>query len=199
MLLEGSELMKDEHESQLYDDFEHFRQNKGEIIHEYYVRFVTTVKLDRGLKTSNYDQLYAYLKQHEAHANENKMILERDNQHAIDPLAFVIQWFSPRALQYHNSSLFHKSCIVPPVNPSTTISKRMDGLMDERAFVLFNTRWTDEHVWLMMWKKEPVQDLAQRVQRPFNLINVISFDSNVDEAPMAQIMFMANLIITDPI
>ncbi|GKC60010.1 hypothetical protein Tco_1087608, partial [Tanacetum coccineum] len=32
MLLEGSELMKDEHESQLYDDFEHFRQNKGEIV-----------------------------------------------------------------------------------------------------------------------------------------------------------------------
>nr|GEX95396.1 retrovirus-related Pol polyprotein from transposon TNT 1-94 [Tanacetum cinerariifolium] len=52
-------------------------------------RFVTTVKLNRGLKTSNYAQLYAYLKQHEAHANENKMMLERYNQYAIDPLAFV--------------------------------------------------------------------------------------------------------------
>ncbi|GJY44489.1 zinc finger, CCHC-type containing protein [Tanacetum coccineum] len=29
MLLEGSELTKDERESQLYDEFEHFRQNKG--------------------------------------------------------------------------------------------------------------------------------------------------------------------------
>ncbi|GJV66435.1 hypothetical protein Tco_1477263, partial [Tanacetum coccineum] len=29
--------------------------------------FVTMVKLNRGLKTSNYEQLYAYLKQHEAH------------------------------------------------------------------------------------------------------------------------------------
>ncbi|GJW31480.1 hypothetical protein Tco_0051512 [Tanacetum coccineum] len=62
MLLEGSELTKDERQSQLYDDFEHFRQNKEETIHEYY--------------------------QHEAHANENKMMLERYNQHAIDPLAF---------------------------------------------------------------------------------------------------------------
>nr|GEY16572.1 ribonuclease H-like domain-containing protein [Tanacetum cinerariifolium] len=44
-------------------------------------RFVTVVKLNRGLKTSNYDQLYAYLKQHEAHANENKMMLERYTQH----------------------------------------------------------------------------------------------------------------------
>ncbi|GJY86925.1 hypothetical protein Tco_0500951 [Tanacetum coccineum] len=89
MLLEGSELTRDERESQLYDDFEHFRQNKGETIHEYYIRFVTIIKLNRGLKTSNYDQLYAYLKQHEAHANENKMMLERYTQHAIDPLAFV--------------------------------------------------------------------------------------------------------------
>nr|GEY76126.1 retrovirus-related Pol polyprotein from transposon TNT 1-94 [Tanacetum cinerariifolium] len=38
MLLEGSELTKEDHESQLYDDFEQFRQNKGETIHDYYVR-----------------------------------------------------------------------------------------------------------------------------------------------------------------
>ncbi|GJS36194.1 retrovirus-related pol polyprotein from transposon TNT 1-94 [Tanacetum coccineum] len=37
MLLEGSELTKEDRESQLYDDFEHFRQNKGETIHDYYV------------------------------------------------------------------------------------------------------------------------------------------------------------------
>nr|GEX98391.1 retrovirus-related Pol polyprotein from transposon TNT 1-94 [Tanacetum cinerariifolium] len=38
ILLQGSELTKNEHESQLYDDFEHFHQNKGETIHEYYAR-----------------------------------------------------------------------------------------------------------------------------------------------------------------
>ncbi|GJZ66370.1 hypothetical protein Tco_0623066 [Tanacetum coccineum] len=53
------------------------------------VKMLLEVKLNRGLKTYNYDQLYAYLKQHEAHANENKMMLERYNQHAIDPLAFA--------------------------------------------------------------------------------------------------------------
>ncbi|GJW92351.1 hypothetical protein Tco_0169904 [Tanacetum coccineum] len=75
--------------------------------------FMTTVKLDRGLKTSNYDQLYAYLKQHEAHANENKMILERDNQHAIDPLAFVSNVSPP---QYNTqSSVVPQSAYVPPV------------------------------------------------------------------------------------
>nr|GEW54391.1 hypothetical protein [Tanacetum cinerariifolium] len=87
----GFKLTKEERESQLYDDFEHFRQNKGETIHDYYVRFaklindmrnikmtmsrmqlnskfvnkmlpewgrfVTAVKLNRGLRDSNYDQL----------------------------------------------------------------------------------------------------------------------------------------------
>ncbi|GKD89676.1 hypothetical protein Tco_1365183, partial [Tanacetum coccineum] len=89
MLLEGSKLTKDDRESQLYDEFKHFRQHKGENIHDYYVRFVTAVKLNSGLKESNHDQLYAYLKQHELHANENKMLMERVNPHSHDPLALV--------------------------------------------------------------------------------------------------------------
>ncbi|GJY58149.1 hypothetical protein Tco_0458041, partial [Tanacetum coccineum] len=123
ILLQGSELTKDERESQLYDDFEHFHQNKGETIYEYYVRFrklinnmrntkmtmpkmqlnskfvnnmlpewgrfVSAFKLNRGLKTSNYDQLNAYLKKNKAHSSKNKMMLEKYNQHAIDPIAFM--------------------------------------------------------------------------------------------------------------
>ncbi|GKC41216.1 hypothetical protein Tco_1058938 [Tanacetum coccineum] len=123
MILEGSELTKDDRESQLYDEFEHFCQIKGETIHVYYVRFTklindlrnikmtmsrmqlnskfvtnklpewsrftTEVKLNRGLKESNFDQLYAYLKQHEVHANENKMMMERFIQPTNDPLALV--------------------------------------------------------------------------------------------------------------
>ncbi|GJT92982.1 retrovirus-related pol polyprotein from transposon TNT 1-94 [Tanacetum coccineum] len=80
MILEGSELTKDDRESQLYDEFEHFRQIKGETIQGYYVR---------GLKESNFDQLYAYLKQHEVHANENRIMMERFSQPNNDPLALV--------------------------------------------------------------------------------------------------------------
>ncbi|GJY61715.1 hypothetical protein Tco_0462372 [Tanacetum coccineum] len=53
-------------------------------------RFVKKVKLNRGLRDSNYDQLYAYLKQHEEHANENKMMLDRFTQHTIDPLTLML-------------------------------------------------------------------------------------------------------------
>ncbi|GJV75221.1 hypothetical protein Tco_1506805 [Tanacetum coccineum] len=146
MLLEGSELTKEVHESQLYDDFEHFCQHKGETIHDYYVqfaklindmrnikmtmsrmqlnskfvnnmlpewgRFVIAVKLNRGLRDSNYDQLYAYLKQYEAHANENKMLLDRFTQHTIDPLTLI----SNVAPQQYNSqsSINPSSTYVPP-------------------------------------------------------------------------------------
>ncbi|GKF89126.1 hypothetical protein Tco_0263089, partial [Tanacetum coccineum] len=41
-------------------------------------RFITEVKLNRGLKESNFDQLYAYLKQHEMQAQENGAVLDEE-------------------------------------------------------------------------------------------------------------------------
>ncbi|GKA35131.1 retrovirus-related pol polyprotein from transposon TNT 1-94 [Tanacetum coccineum] len=52
MILEGSELIKDDRESQLYNEFEHFRQIKGETIHVYYVRFM---KLINDMRNIQYD------------------------------------------------------------------------------------------------------------------------------------------------
>nr|GEY36274.1 hypothetical protein [Tanacetum cinerariifolium] len=48
-------------------------------------KFVTDVKLVKDLHTSNYDQLHAYLEQHELYANEVRLMRERNQ----DPLAFV--------------------------------------------------------------------------------------------------------------
>ncbi|GJY25881.1 hypothetical protein Tco_0400607 [Tanacetum coccineum] len=75
-------------------------------------RFVTAVKLNRGLRDSNYDQLYAYLKQHEAHANENKMMFDRFTHHTVDPLALMSN-VTPQ--QYNSqSSRNPSSTYVPP-------------------------------------------------------------------------------------
>nr|GEU62098.1 hypothetical protein [Tanacetum cinerariifolium] len=146
MLLEGSELTKEDQESQLYDDFENFQQHKEEIIHGYYVRFsklinvmrnikmtmtrmqlnskfvnnmlpewgrfVTAVKLNKGLRDSNYDQLYAYLKQHETHVNENKMILDRFTQQTVDPLSLMSNVSHQQ--HYSQSSSTLPSTYVPP-------------------------------------------------------------------------------------
>nr|GEV37450.1 hypothetical protein [Tanacetum cinerariifolium] len=48
-------------------------------------KFVTDVKLVRDLHTTNVDQLHAYLGQHEFHANEVRLMHERNS----DPLALV--------------------------------------------------------------------------------------------------------------
>nr|GEU61699.1 retrovirus-related Pol polyprotein from transposon TNT 1-94 [Tanacetum cinerariifolium] len=50
MLLEGSKLTKEDRESQLYDDFEHFRQHKRETIRDYYVRFAKLINDMRNIK-----------------------------------------------------------------------------------------------------------------------------------------------------
>ncbi|GJW51702.1 hypothetical protein Tco_0093053 [Tanacetum coccineum] len=50
MILEGSELTKDDRESQLYDEFEHFRQTKGETIQGYYVRFTKLINDMKNIK-----------------------------------------------------------------------------------------------------------------------------------------------------
>ncbi|GJZ01123.1 hypothetical protein Tco_0519084 [Tanacetum coccineum] len=123
MLLAGSELTKEDRESQLYDEFERFKMLPGENINEYYVRFhklvndmrnirmtmpniqlnskfvnnmspewdrfVTAVKLNKGLKETNHEQLYAYLKQHEKHAAQDRLIIERITPTTNDQLAFV--------------------------------------------------------------------------------------------------------------
>ncbi|GJU42488.1 retrovirus-related pol polyprotein from transposon TNT 1-94 [Tanacetum coccineum] len=132
MLLEVSKLTKEDRESQL---------------------FVTAVKLNRGLRDSNYDQLYAYLKQHEAHANENKMITSSNtrNQAAVQDDKVVVQ----------------------------NVQGRQDNAVDEDM---------DE---------QPVQDLALNVDNVFQANDCDAFDSDVDEAPTAQTMFIENLSSSD--
>ncbi|GJR97372.1 integrase, catalytic region, zinc finger, CCHC-type containing protein [Tanacetum coccineum] len=51
-------------------------------------RFVTAVKLNKGLKETNHEQLYAYLKQHEKHDAQDRLIIERITPPTNDPLAF---------------------------------------------------------------------------------------------------------------
>nr|GFA11409.1 hypothetical protein [Tanacetum cinerariifolium] len=97
ILLDGSELTKEDCKSQL---------------------LVTTVKVNRGLRDSNYDQLYAYLKQHEVHANENKIMLDQFTQHTVDPLALMSNVSNQQ--HYLQSSTTSSSTYVQPHFSDTT-------------------------------------------------------------------------------
>ncbi|GJX11156.1 integrase, catalytic region, zinc finger, CCHC-type containing protein [Tanacetum coccineum] len=70
-------------------------------------KFVTDVKLVKDLHTTNFDQLHAYLEQHELHANEVRLMRERNQ----DPLALVANhqmtppYFNTYQSSYNNPQL----------------------------------------------------------------------------------------------
>nr|GEV35631.1 retrovirus-related Pol polyprotein from transposon TNT 1-94 [Tanacetum cinerariifolium] len=184
--------------SRVYSDLTSKEKDRGESIHDYYVRFaklindmrnikiamsrlqlnskftnnmlpewgrfVTAVKLNRGLRDSNYDQLYAYLKQHETHAKENKIMLERFSQPTVDPLALLS----------NGQARLGQARTVKCYNCNGGQDNAFDGDVD----------------------KQHVQDLALNVDIVFQ---ADTFDSDVDEASTTQTMFMANLSFADPV
>nr|GEX42358.1 retrovirus-related Pol polyprotein from transposon TNT 1-94 [Tanacetum cinerariifolium] len=89
-------------------------------------RYVTAVKLNRGLRDSNYDQLYAYLKQHETHAKENKMILKCFSQPTVDPLALLSNVSNPH--HYSPSSSASSSTQDPPPLAESRRPNRGQGI-----------------------------------------------------------------------
>ncbi|GKB67755.1 hypothetical protein Tco_0929167 [Tanacetum coccineum] len=94
LLMQGTSLAKQERECKLYDEFDKFAYKKGETLlntkflntlPSEWSKFVTDVKLVRDLQTTNIDQLHAYLGQHEFHANDVRLMHERNSY----PLTFV--------------------------------------------------------------------------------------------------------------
>ncbi|GJR05776.1 hypothetical protein Tco_0528760 [Tanacetum coccineum] len=285
MLLEGSELTKEDRESQLYDDFEHFRQNKGETFHNYlcpgfasfindmqnikmtmskiqlnskfvnnmlpeWGRFVIAVKLNKGLKDSNFDQLYAYLKQHEAHANENKKMLEYTTQSDFgnSPTENLSRTKPTTCLTHPDHT---KPFFLNKQSTQTSSNPRIKSTIQEGRVVVQNVQGRqnrgqgnnargacavgygraqnrvgnanpgqarqmllmqaqengvvlDEEQLLFLAggqdnafdedvDEQPVQDLALNDDMCFQADDCDAYDSDVDDAPTAQTLFMANL------
>ncbi|GJT30842.1 hypothetical protein Tco_0911117 [Tanacetum coccineum] len=261
-------------------------------------RFLTAIKLNRGLRDDNYDQLYDYLKQHEAHANENKMMLDRFTQHTVDPLALMLnvshqQYYSQSSTtppstyvplhfadntqldsgisptdnlienltntlalltqsyktylpqtnnQLRTSSNTRNQAIIQDgrvvvqnvqgrqnrgqrnnargagadgygralnrvgnANPgqarqikcyNCTVQENMVALDEEQLLFIIGGQdnAVDKDV-----DEQPVQDLALNVDNVFQANDFDAFDYDVDEAPTAQTMFMANLSSTYPV
>ncbi|GJZ79228.1 hypothetical protein Tco_0644065 [Tanacetum coccineum] len=72
LFTQGTSLSKQERECRLYDEFDEFSYVKVQANTKFlnslppeWCKFVIDVKLARDLHTSNYDQLYAYIEQHE--------------------------------------------------------------------------------------------------------------------------------------
>nr|GEV40456.1 hypothetical protein [Tanacetum cinerariifolium] len=190
MLLEGSELTKEDPESQLMQLNLMFVNN---MLPEW-GRFVTAVKLNRGLRDSNYDQLYAYLKQHE-------------NQATIQDGKVVIQNVQGRQNRGHGNNA-RGACVAGYGGAQNRVGYANPG--QARQIKCYNCNGIDEEQLLFITSgqdnvvdddvdEQPIQDLALNVDNVFQADDYDAFDSNVDEAPTTQTMFMANLSSADPV
>ncbi|GKB28131.1 retrovirus-related pol polyprotein from transposon TNT 1-94, partial [Tanacetum coccineum] len=175
--------------------------------------FVTAVKLNRGLRDSNYDQLYAYLKQHKEHANENKMMLDRFTQHSADPLTLMSNVSHQRVIRIEVKGTMQGVQVqlvmgelrtelgmqiqVKQGRLSVTTATENEVALDEEQLLFIaggQDNVVDKNV-----DAQPIQDLALNVDNVFQANDCDAFDSDVDEAPTAQTMFMANLSSANPV
>nr|GEY08949.1 hypothetical protein [Tanacetum cinerariifolium] len=145
-------------------------------------------KTKQGLRDSNYDQLYAYLKQHEAHANENKMMLDRFTQHIVDPLALMsnVSYQQP----YSQSSTTPPSIYVPP---HLVDNAHLDSGNNPRGGGAAGYGGAQNRV------GNANSGQARQIKCYNCNDDCDAFDYDVDEAPTAQTMFMANLSFSDPV
>ncbi|GJW54614.1 hypothetical protein Tco_0098699 [Tanacetum coccineum] len=201
MLLEGSEFTK------LINDMRNIKMTMPKMqLNSKFVntmlsdwgRFVTAVKLNRGMKTSNYDQLYAYLKQHETHANENRMIVGNANPgqarqikcYYCNGIGYIARNYT-QLKQPQNSEYFKDKMLL--------MQAQENGVVLDEEQLLFiaggqTNTFDDDDV-----DEAPVQDLALNKDNVFQANHCDAFDSDVDEALMAHTMFLANLSSVDPI
>nr|GEU33532.1 hypothetical protein [Tanacetum cinerariifolium] len=179
MLLEGSELTKKDRESQLMQLNSKFVNN---MLPEY-GRFITAVKLNRGLRDSNYDQLYAYLKQHEGRQNRG----HGNNAQGTGAAGY-------RGAQirvgYANPEYFKdKMLLIQAQENEVTLDK------EQLLFIAGGQdNVVDDDV-----DEQPIQDIALNVDNVFQADDCNAFDFDVNEAPTAQTMFMANLLSAYPV
>ncbi|GJU99235.1 hypothetical protein Tco_1328506 [Tanacetum coccineum] len=231
-----------ESESQLYDEFEHIRQIKGETIQGYDVRFTKLINDMRNIKMTMPKMQLNSKFQHEVHANENRTMMERFLQPTNDPLALVsnasVQQYptqsskSPQSsnepspadnFQLDSGSSSTENLIEITVQDGRVVVQDVCGKYNAnnqgRPFQRNNARGNvvtgnvgvlDEEQSLFLAGEQvtnfdddvddsPKNDLALNMDHVFEADECDAFDSDVDEGPTTQTMFMANLTSEDPI
>nr|GEU52586.1 hypothetical protein [Tanacetum cinerariifolium] len=215
MLIEGSELTKEDRESQLFakliNDMRNIKMTMSRLqLNSKFVnnmlpewdRFMTAVKLNRGLRDSNYDQQYAYLKQHETHAKENKMMIECFSQPTVDPLALLSNVSNPQHYSPLSSASSSTQVPQPLADSSSPAEDLIENLTNTLALLTQSYRTflpqTNNQLRTSSNARNQatVQDGRVVVQ---NADNCDAFDFDVDEAPTTQTLFMANMSSADPV
>nr|GEV43964.1 integrase, catalytic region, zinc finger, CCHC-type, peptidase aspartic, catalytic [Tanacetum cinerariifolium] len=186
-------------------------------------RFVTAVKLNRGLRDSNYDQLYAYLKQHEYYsrssitpsstfvqpnfADNTQLDLglsPTDNviENLTNTLALLTQSYKTYLPQTNNklrtSSNTRNQAKVQDIR---VVVQNVQGYIARNCTQPKrpqNSKYFKDKMLLMQAQENEVA-LDEEQLLFIAADDCDAFDFDVDEAPTTQTMFMANLSSADPI
>ncbi|GJZ58567.1 hypothetical protein Tco_0614061 [Tanacetum coccineum] len=157
--------------------FEDRKFNKGNRESQ---RFVIAMKLNKGLKDSNLNHECCILEATRGTCQLNKMMLERLTQQTVDPLAAknrgaqgnnAVGCARGRELQLPRYATIARNCTQP---------KRLQ-----------NSEYFKDK---MLYSGCKAQENRVSFADDYD-----AYDSDVDEAPTAQTMFMANLSSTDPV
>ncbi|GJY43754.1 hypothetical protein Tco_0431967 [Tanacetum coccineum] len=106
-------------------------------------KFVTDVKLLKDLHTTNFDQLHAYLKQHELYTNKVRLLRERNQ----DPLASVAnQQMTPPQFNTYQSS-YDNPQLQQQFSPSQMVMAGNDGRGPVVVWQIERWRWTSGDGW----------------------------------------------------
>ncbi|GKC00056.1 hypothetical protein Tco_0986192 [Tanacetum coccineum] len=156
LLVQGTELSYHERECKLYNEFDKFTSVKE------WSKFVTDVELAKNMYNTNYDQLYAYLSQHEVHANEARMLHER----YPDPLALKPQAEFPQI----DSGLVFPS-FLPSDDPIACLNKAMALMSTVMASRLLFNKFKGDRVRVLMGEGH----MARQYTQPKRLRNFAWF------------------------
>ncbi|GJU44377.1 retrovirus-related pol polyprotein from transposon TNT 1-94 [Tanacetum coccineum] len=182
MLLAGSELTKEERETQLYDEFERFKMLPGENINEYYVQFHKLINDMRNIKmTMPNIQLNSKFMNNMSlkwdrfvtAANQNKRNFVRGAGAEIGE--HRIELGMPMQVKENQSSVI--TAMGLDISHKTVLSRSVHKIL-----ISSRTRYD-----------QPVKDLAQNDDNIFQADECDAFDSDVDDEPTAQSIFRANL------
>ncbi|GJS20080.1 hypothetical protein Tco_0448712 [Tanacetum coccineum] len=191
LLMQCTSLTKQERECKLYDAFDKFTRIKGESLHllpPKWSKFVTDVKLVKDLHTTNFDQLYAYLKQHELHGNEVRLTRKRNQ----DPLALVHKGLS--------SVLTAKDKVIWQDNAQSQRGKRDATWFREKVLLVeaqgngkILTEEDLEFLADLGIVEGPISQSVIKHNAAYQADDLDAYDSDCDEISTAKAVLMANL------